>query len=69
MYGVRFFNNFDLRRILTDYSFKNHPSKKDFPLSGFLELMFDERKNSIVQKPVELMQEMRFFHLNNLWEH
>jgi NADH-quinone oxidoreductase subunit C len=68
MFGIKFFNNFDLRRILTDYSFSGYPLRKDFPLTGYLELMYDELQNSIINRPVEVMQELRFFHLSNYWE-
>jgi NADH:ubiquinone oxidoreductase subunit C len=66
MFGIRFFNNFDIRRILTDYAFKGHPLRKDFPLSGYVEISYDEQTNQISEKPVELMQELRFFHMSNV---
>ena len=60
MYGIKFFNNFDLRRILNDYTFFSYPLKKDFPLSGFLEINYSEHLNLIKEFKTELMQEFRF---------
>jgi len=68
MFGIKIWNNFDLRRILTDYTFKGHPLRKDYPLSGYTEISYDEQLNLIRERPVELMQELRFFHLHNVWE-
>lgn len=61
MFGLNFFNHVDLRRLLTDYGFFGFPLRKDFPLTGYLELRFDDSKFDIVYEPVELAQEMRFF--------
>ena len=61
MFGIFFINNPDLRRILTDYGFQGFPLRKDFPLSGFLEVRYDDAKESLVYEPVELMQEYRNF--------
>ena len=67
MFGIIFFNNNDLRRILTDYNFKGHPLKKDFPLTGFYELTYLEKFSSTLYKKVELMQELRFYSMQNGW--
>jgi NADH-quinone oxidoreductase subunit C len=61
MFGVFFAGNPDLRRILTDYGFEGFPLRKDFPLTGYLEIRFDDEKNSLVYEPVELAQEYRVF--------
>jgi NADH-quinone oxidoreductase subunit C len=61
MFGLFFQNNPDLRRILTDYGFQGYPLRKDFPLSGYLELRYDDILGSVVYEPVELMQEFRSF--------
>jgi NADH-quinone oxidoreductase subunit C len=54
-------NNFDLRRILTDYGFEGHPFRKDFPLSGYVELRYDENQKRIISEFVEVSQEYRHF--------
>lgn len=61
MYGVFFYNNYDLRRLLTDYGFEGHPFRKDFPLSGYEELRYDENEKRLVSQPIELAQEFRKF--------
>jgi len=61
MFGIFFLNNWDLRKILTDYTFFGFPLRKDFPLSGFLELIFIDKLRSTFEVAIELMQEMRFF--------
>ena len=54
----------DLRRILTDYGFTGHPLRKDFPLTGFYEVVYDDSEGRVTQGPVELTQEFRVFHFN-----
>ena len=68
MFGVIFRGHPDLRRILTDYGFEGHPFRKDFPLSGYEEVRFDEDTRRIVYEPVELAQEFRKFELSPSWE-
>lgn len=62
LFGVYFYNHLDLRRILTDYGFSGHPLRKDFPLTGFLEIAYSDIDGRIVSSPVELTQEFRVFH-------
>ena len=68
MYGVLFEGNADLRRILTDYGFQGHPFRKDFPLSGFVELRYSEAEKRVVYQPVKLAQDMRNFDFLSPWE-
>ncbi|MFC3581253.1 NADH-quinone oxidoreductase subunit C [Sphingomonas hylomeconis] len=68
MYGVLFSGNPDLRRILTDYGFRGHPQRKDFPLSGFVELRYSEEAKRVVYEPVKLAQDFRTFDFESPWE-
>lgn len=68
MYGVFFANHPDLRRILTDYGFAGHPFRKDFPLTGFVEVRYDDEVKRVVCEPLELAQEFRKFDLESPWE-
>ncbi|HCR85124.1 MAG TPA: NADH-quinone oxidoreductase subunit C [Alphaproteobacteria bacterium] len=68
MYGVKFKNHPDLRRILTDYGFEGHPQRKDFPLTGYVEARYDEEKQRVVYEPVKLHQEFRTFDYLSPWE-
>lgn len=67
LFGVFFFDHSDLRRILTDYGFEGHPLRKDFPLSGFTEIRYDETLKRIVVEPLELTQLYRVFDFLNPW--
>jgi NADH dehydrogenase (ubiquinone) Fe-S protein 3 len=69
MFGVYFTNHPDLRRILTDYGFEGHPLRKDFPLSGYLEVRYDDSEKRVVSEPIELAQEFRYFDFTSPWEH
>lgn len=68
MYGVLFEGNSDLRRILTDYGFRGHPQRKDFPLSGYVELRYSEEAKRVVYEPVQLAQDFRNFDFMSPWE-
>jgi NADH-quinone oxidoreductase subunit C len=68
LYGVLFADHPDLRRILTDYGFQGHPLRKDFPLTGFVELRYDDELKRVVYEPVKLMQEYRNFDFVSPWE-
>jgi NADH-quinone oxidoreductase subunit C len=68
MYGVLFSGNTDLRRILTDYGFVGHPQRKDFPLTGFVELRYSEEAKRVVYEPVSLAQDFRNFDFMSPWE-
>ncbi|XP_022917816.2 NADH dehydrogenase [ubiquinone] iron-sulfur protein 3, mitochondrial-like [Onthophagus taurus] len=68
MFGIYFLNHPDLRRILTDYGFQGHPLRKDFPLSGYIEVRYDDEKKRCVYEPLELSQEFRRFELEVPYE-
>jgi NADH-quinone oxidoreductase subunit C len=68
MYGVFFANHPDLRRILSDYGFSGHPLRKDFPLSGYVQVKYDDEKQRVVYEPVKLEQEFRTFDFTSPWE-
>ena len=68
MYGIRFKNHPDLRRILTDYGFKGHPLRKDFPLTGFNEVRYSEKDKKVIYEPVKLEQNYRNFDFESPWE-
>jgi len=68
MYGVVFSGNTDLRRILTDYGFRGHPQRKDFPLTGYVELRYSEEQKRVVYEPVKLAQDFRSFDFMSPWE-
>ncbi|TXH34665.1 MAG: NADH-quinone oxidoreductase subunit C [Rhodospirillaceae bacterium] len=68
MFGVFFDGNPDLRRILTDYGFEGHPFRKDFPLTGYVEVRYDEAQKRVVYEPVKLAQEFRSFDFLSPWE-
>jgi NADH-quinone oxidoreductase subunit C len=68
LYGVWFSDHPDLRRILTDYGFEGHPLRKDFPLTGFVELRWDDVQKRVIYEPVKLTQEFRRFDFLSPWE-
>ncbi|WP_417617809.1 NADH-quinone oxidoreductase subunit C [Parasphingorhabdus sp.] len=68
MYGVLFDGNTDLRRILTDYGFQGHPFRKDFPLTGYVEMRYSEEAKRVVYEPVKLAQDFRSFDFMSPWE-
>jgi NADH-quinone oxidoreductase subunit C len=68
MYGILFSDHPDLRRILTDYGFQGHPLRKDFPLTGFVEVRYDDEQKRVVYEPVKLAQEFRNFDFLSPWE-
>ena len=68
MYGILFAGHPDLRRILTDYGFQGHPLRKDFPLTGYVEVRYDDDQKRVVYEPVKLTQEFRSFDFESPWE-
>ncbi len=68
LFGVFFSEHPDLRRILTDYGFEGHPLRKDFPLTGHVEVRYDEQQKRVVYEPVKLVQEFRRFDFESPWE-
>ena len=68
LFGIFFADNPDLRRILTDYGFDGHPLRKEFPLTGYTELRYDEEQKRVVYEPVQLQQDFRVFDFLSPWE-
>ena len=68
MYGIRFSGHPDLRRLLTDYGFQGYPLRKDFPLTGYVEVRYDDQQKRVVYEPVKLTQDFRQFDFESPWE-
>lgn len=68
MYGIRFSGHPDLRRLLTDYGFQGYPLRKDFPLTGYVEVRYDDGQKRVVYEPVKLTQDFRSFDFESPWE-
>jgi NADH dehydrogenase (ubiquinone) Fe-S protein 3 len=68
MFGIFFAHHPDLRRILTDYGFEGHPLRKDFPLSGYVEVRYDDSEKRVLTEPVEFTQDFRYFDFSSPWE-
>jgi len=67
MFGIFFFHNKDLRRILTDYGFTGHPLRKNFPVTGYIQVRYDETLKRIIIEPIHLTQDFRLFFYSNAW--
>jgi NADH-quinone oxidoreductase subunit C len=67
MFGIFFYNHPDLRRILTDYGFEGYPLRKDFPITGFKEIRYDDERKKIVLEPIRMTQEFRYFDFATPW--
>jgi len=68
LFGIYFSDHPDLRRILTDYGFEGHPLRKDFPLTGYVEIRYDDKQKRVVYEPVKLAQDFRSFDFLSPWE-
>jgi NADH-quinone oxidoreductase subunit C len=67
MYGIFFLENNDLRRILTDYGFVGYPLRKDFPLTGYLEVIYDDKSKGVLVNNIEIAQDLRIFDFKTPW--